>query len=93
MSKYNKPMPTTEYETILGLLAAGGSATLGIAMMQAGLLEKPKEGYGEIPMPSLRRDPVHVAVIQIGDSPRRLIYDDDFLWLWYNADGPEEEQS
>lgn len=82
-----------EYETVVGLLAAGGSATLGIAMMQAGLLEKPEKGYGDIPVPSIRRDPFHVAVVQLGDSPRRLIYDDDFLWCWYNADAPEETQS
>ena len=81
----------TEYDTIVGLLAAGGAYTLGIAMMQAGLLEK----GGGIPVPRIRRDPVHVAVVELGDDeePRRLIYDDVFGWGWYNADGPEEESS
>ena len=78
----------TEYDTILGLLAAGGAYTLTIAMMQAGILEK-EPGFGGIPVPSIRRDPVHVAVVALGDEPRRLIYDDDFGWLWYNAEEPE----
>lgn len=79
----------TEYDTIVGLLAAGGAYTLGIAMMQAGLLEK----GGGIPVPRIRRDPVHVAVVELGDDeePRRLVYDDVFGWGWYNSEGPEEE--
>lgn len=81
----------TEYDTIVGLLAAGGAYTLTIAMMQAGLLEKPTNGFDGIPIPSIRSDPVHVAVVQLGDKPERLVYDDDFGWCWYNADGPEEE--
>lgn len=33
----------------------------------------------------------HVAVISLHDEPRRLILDQDFGWMWYNAEeGPVE---
>ena len=80
----------TDFETIVSLLALAGEATLGIAMMQCGILEK-QENYGDLPVPSIRRDENHVAVIQLGDRPERLVFDDDFGWLWYNAaEGPDD---
>jgi len=79
-----------DYDMILKLLACAGEATLGYALMQVGLLEKVKDDIG-LPVPSIRSDPAHVAVVTLGDFPQRLVYDDDFGWLWYNADGPEDE--
>lgn len=79
-----------DYDMILKLLACAGEATLGYALMQVGLLEKVQDDIG-LPVPSIRSDPAHVAVVTLGDFPQRLVYDDDFGWCWYNADGPEDE--
>ena len=32
----------------------------------------------------------HIAVISLHKEPRRLILDQDFGWMWYNEEGPEE---
>lgn len=33
----------------------------------------------------------HVVLVSLKDEPRRLILDQDFGWLWYNAEeGPVE---
>lgn len=79
-----------EAAIIARLMATAGAATLSIAMMQAGLLENPADGnYTDgLPVPSIRGDDRHVAVVQLSGLPERLIYDDDFGWLWYDADGP-----
>lgn len=79
-----------DYDMILKLLACAGEATLGYALMQVGLLEKVQDDIG-LPVPSIRSDPAHVAVVTLGDFPQRLVYDDDFGWLWYNAEGPEDD--
>lgn len=73
-------------DMVTALLACAGEATLWYALMQVGLLEKSDEGF---PAPSIRPDPNHVAVISLGDSAPRLVYDADFGWLWYNSDGSE----
>ena len=78
------------FDTVTALLACAGEATLWYALMQVGLLEK-QEDFGGIPVPAVRSDPYHIAVIAIGELPARLIFDADFGWLWYNADGPEAE--
>ena len=80
------------FDTVTALLACAGEATLGYAMMQVGLLEKSfHDGVG-LPVPSITSDPVHVAIIKLGEFPQRLIYDDLFGWLWYNAvEGPEDD--
>lgn len=85
-------MEGLDYETVTALLACAGEATLCYALMQVGLLQKAKDNYG-LPVPSIRPDPVHVAVISLGEMPQRLVYDDDYGWLWYNADGPEQEKN
>lgn len=80
------------FDLIVGLLATAGEATLLTAMMRVGLLEKPGTPP-DIPVPSIRSDPNHVAVVELGDMPEHLIFDEDFGWLWYNAvDGPADEQ-
>ena len=76
--------------TTLGFLAAAGEATLLTALMRVGLLEK-LEGAQDIHMLSFRGDPEHVAVVALGDNPVRLIFDADFGWLWYNADGTDDD--
>ena len=86
-------MTGLDFDTVTALLACAGEATLGYAMMQAGLLEKNMTDELGLPVPSIRSDPAHVAVVTLGEFPQRLVYDDDFGWLWYNADGPEEESS
>ena len=80
------------FDTVTALLACAGEATLWYALMQVGLLEKVQDDVG-FPVPSIRPDPMHTAVVKLGEFPQRLIYDDLFGWLWYNAEGPEEGQS
>lgn len=58
--------------------------------MRVGLIGK-IIGPQPLPVPSIRSDPVHVAVIALGDMPQRLVFDADFGWCWYNADGPADE--
>lgn len=80
-----------EAAIIARLMATAGAATLSIAMIQAGILEKPADGnYDGLPVPSIRSDPKHVAVVQLSGLSERLIYDDDFGWLWYDSDGPAD---
>lgn len=83
-------MTGLDFDTVTALLACAGEATLGYAMMQVGQLEKNMRDEVGLPTPAIGRDPVHVAVVTLGEFPQRLIYDEDFGWLWYNADGPEE---
>lgn len=33
---------------------------------------------------------IHQAVGTFKDSPRRIVYDEDFGCMWYNSEGPEE---
>lgn len=80
-----------DFDTVTALLACAGEATLWYACMQLGLLEKVQDDVG-FPIPSVRPDENHVAVVQLGDFPQRLVYDEDFGWLWYNAvEGPEDD--
>lgn len=79
------------FDTVTALLACAGEATLWYALMQVGLLEKMQDDVG-FPLPAIRPDENHVAVVALGDFPQRLVYDDLFGWLWYNAvDGPADE--
>ena len=76
-------------DMVTSLLACAGETTLWYAMMKTGLLEELKEGEAFI-TPAVRPDPCHVAVVTLGDLPARLVYDDDFGWLWYDGvNGPE----
>ena len=84
-------MDGLDFDTVTALLACAGEATLGYAMMQVGLLEKNMKDEVGLPVPSIAHDPVHVAVVKLGDFPQRLIYDDLFGWLWYNAEGPDDD--
>ena len=34
-------------------------------------------------------DDTEQITISVEDEDRRIVYDDDFGWLWYNAAGPE----
>ena len=83
-------MEGLDFDMVTALLACAGEATLCYAMMQVGLLVNGFKDEVGLPVPSIAHDPVHVAVVKLGDFPQRLIYDD---WQWYNADGPEEESS
>lgn len=78
------------FDTVTALLACAGEATLWYALMQVGLLEKVQDELG-FPVPSIRPDPMHVAIVSLGDFPQRLVYDDDFGWMWYNSEGPEDD--
>ena len=80
-----------DFDMVTTLLACAGEATLGYAMMQVGLLVDGFKDDVGLPVPSIAHDPVHVAVVKLGDFPRRLIYDDLFGWLWYNSEGPEDD--
>lgn len=84
-------MENLDFDMVTSLLACAGEATLGYALMQAGLLEKRVKDDIGLPVPSIRTDPTHVAVVALGESPFRLVYDYDFGWLWYNAEGPEDD--
>ena len=84
-------MTGLDFDTVTALLACAGEATLGYAMMQVGLLEKSFHDDVGLPVPSIASDPVHVAVVTLGEFPQRLIYDDLFGWLWYNSEGPEDD--
>ena len=87
-------MEGLEFDVVTALLACAGEATLGYAMMQVGLLEKNFKDEVGLPVPSIGRDAVHVAVVKLGEFPQRLIYDDLFGWLWYNAEeGPVGEDT
>lgn len=79
------------FDTVTALLACAGEATLCYAMMQVGLLVDGFKDEVGLPVPSIRPDPMHVAIVSLGDFPQRLVYDDDFGWLWYNSEGPEDD--
>lgn len=35
-------------------------------------------------------DDTEQIMVEVDGDDRRVVYDDDFGWLWYNAAGPEE---
>lgn len=75
------------------LLAAVGESTLLVSLMRLGILQHGPDG--DIPHTSIRTDENHLAVVCVGvggkELPQRLVLDDDFGWLWYNAEGPEDD--
>lgn len=74
-------------DMVTSLLACAGETTLWYTLMKIGLLEKPADGFNT---PAIRPDPHHVGVVTLGDLPARLVYDDDFGWMWYDGvNGPE----
>lgn len=72
------------------LMMLAGEAALLKSAMHLGLLT---DNAVDVPLMGIRADEVHTAVVKFTGTPRRLVLDDDFGWLWYNADGPEEESS
>ena len=84
-------MEGIDFDMVTALLACAGEATLCYAMMQVGLLVDGFKDEVGLPVPSIRPDPMHVAIVSLGDFPQRLVYDDDFGWLWYNSEGPEDD--
>lgn len=34
-------------------------------------------------------DETEQITVSVDDIDRRVVFDDDFGWLWYNAEGPE----
>ena len=66
-------------------------ATLGYIGTLAKLQEKDMIDGGPLEAPKMRiaynGDQI---VVGVKDIDRRAVYDDDFGWLWYNAEGPEE---
>ena len=84
-------MEGIDFDMVTALLACAGEATLCYAMMQVGLLVDGFKDEVGLPVPSIRPDPMHVAIVSLGEFPQRLIYDDLFGWLWYNSEGPEDD--
>ena len=72
------------------LMMLAGEAALLNSAMRLGLLT---DNAVDVPLMGLRADEEHTAVVKFTGTPRRLVLDDFFGWLWYNADGPEEESS
>lgn len=72
---------------VFELLAKVGEAEILRRLMVLG------EGSGTIPLVTVRVDDIDgtkQAVIKIEDEPRRLVMDEDGVFSWYNAEGPEE---
>ena len=72
------------------LMMLAGEASLLQSAMRLGLLT---DSALDVPLMGLRPDEKHTAVVKFTGTPRRLVLDDDFGWLWYNSDGPDEESS
>lgn len=75
-------------DMIDNLMMLAGEASLLQSAMRLGLLA---DSTISVPLMGLRADEEHTAVVKFTGTPRRLVLDECFGWLWYNADGPEPE--
>ena len=70
------------------LMMLAGEAALLHSAMRLGLLT---DSTLDVPLMGLRPDEKHTAVVRFTGTPRRLVLDDMFGWLWYNSEGPEDD--